>query len=120
MSLKESELERHLIQKLDDLKYTYRPDIRDKAALMRNFRQKFEALNQVQLTEAEFARLRDEIISPDVFQAARTLREYGYFQREDGSALHYMLVNLKHWCKNEFEVIHQLRINTDSSHHRYD
>ena len=37
-------------------------------------------------------------------------------QREDGSALHYMLVNLKHWCKNEFEVIHQLRINTDSSH----
>ena len=120
MSLKESELEHHLIQKLDDLKYRYRPDIRDKAALMGNFRQKFEALNQVQLTDAEFARLRDEIISPDVFQAARSLREYGYFQREDGSALHYMLVNLKHWCKNEFEVIHQLRINTDSSHHRYD
>ena len=120
MSLKESELERHLIQKLDDLKYRYRPDIRDKAALMGNFRQKFEALNQVQLTDAEFARLRDEIISPEVFLAARTLREYGYFQREDGSSLHYMLVNLKHWCKNEFEVIHQLRINTDSSHHRYD
>ncbi len=120
MSLKESELERHLIKKLDELKYRYRPDIRDKATLMQNFRQKFEALNQVQLTDAEFARLRDEIISPDVFQAARTLREYGYFQREDGSSLHYMLVNLKHWCKNEFEVIHQLRINTDSSHHRYD
>ena len=34
MSLKESELERHLIKKLDDLKYRYRPDIRDKAALM--------------------------------------------------------------------------------------
>ncbi|MEA3643945.1 MAG: HsdR family type I site-specific deoxyribonuclease, partial [Lamprobacter sp.] len=34
--------------------------------------------------------------------------------------LHYMLVNLKDWCKNHFEVIHQLRINTDSSHHRYD
>jgi type I restriction enzyme R subunit len=29
-------------------------------------------------------------------------------------------VNIKDWCKNEFEVINQLRINTDNSHHRYD
>ena len=31
-----------------------------------------------------------------------------------------MLVNIKDWCKNTFEVINQLRINTDYSHHRYD
>ncbi|MBP7949215.1 MAG: type I restriction endonuclease subunit R [Verrucomicrobiales bacterium] len=24
------------------------------------------------------------------------------------------------WCKNHFEVVHQLRLNTDNSHHRYD
>jgi len=30
------------------------------------------------------------------------------------------LVNIKNWCKNEFEVINQLRINTSNSHHRYD
>jgi type I restriction enzyme R subunit len=30
------------------------------------------------------------------------------------------LVNLKDWCKNDFEVVNQLRINTDNSHHRYD
>jgi type I restriction enzyme R subunit len=29
-------------------------------------------------------------------------------------------VNLKDWCKNHFEVINQLRINTDNSHHRFD
>ena len=29
-------------------------------------------------------------------------------------------MNLKDWCKNHFEVINQLRINTDYSHHRYD
>lgn len=120
MSLKESGLEQKFIDKLEDLKYIYRPDIRDKAALEQNFRQKFEALNHVRLTDAEFARLRDEIINADVFQAAKTLREYGYFQREDGTPLHYMLVNLKDWCKNDFEVISQLRINTDNSHHRYD
>ncbi|WP_286855283.1 type I restriction endonuclease subunit R [Marinobacter sp. UBA4489] len=120
MPLKESQIEQKLINKLEDLKYSYRPDIRDKAKLEQNFRDKFEALNRVRLTDAEFARLRDEIINADVFQAAKTLREYGYFQREDGTPLHYMLVNLKDWCKNDFEVINQLRINTDNSHHRYD
>lgn len=120
MSLKESQIEQKLIDKLEELKYVHRSDIRDKVTLERNFREKFEVLNRVRLTDAEFARLRDEIINADVFQAAKTLREYGYFQREDGTPLHYMLVNLKDWCKNDFEVINQLRINTDNSHHRYD
>lgn len=117
---KERDLEDELLKKLQELKYTYRPDIRDKDTLKQNFREKFQALNHVRLTDAEFARLHDEIINADVFQAAKTLREYGYFQREDGTPLHYMLVNLKDWCKNEFEVINQLRINTSNSHHRYD
>lgn len=120
MTFKENQIEQKLISKLEDLKYIYRPDIHDKITLEQNFREKFEALNRVHLTDAEFARLRDEIVNADVFQAAKTLREYGYFQREDGTPLHYMLVNLKDWCKNDFEVVSQLRINTDNSHHRYD
>ncbi len=117
---KELQIEESLIAKLEDLKYTYRPDIRDKVALEKNFREKFEALNRVNLTDAEFSRLRDEIVTADVFTAAQTLREQGYFQREDGTPLHYTLVNIKDWCKNEFEIVNQLRINTDNSHHRYD
>lgn len=117
---KELQIEEALIAKLKDLKYTYRPDIRDRAALEQNFREKFEALNRVHLTDSEFARLRDEIVNADVFTAAKTLRERNTFQREDGTPLQYTLVNIKDWCKNEFEVINQLRINTDNSHHRYD
>ncbi|OHU89206.1 MULTISPECIES: type I restriction endonuclease subunit R [Pseudoalteromonas] len=117
---KEQEIENALIAKLQDLKYTYREDIRDKASLEQNFRKKFEALNHVKLTDSEFARLRDEIVNSDVFVAAKTLRERNTFQREDGTPLQYTLVNIKDWCKNEFEVINQLRINTDNSHHRYD
>lgn len=117
---KEQEIENSLIAKLQDLKYTYREDIRDKASLEKNFREKFEALNHVRLTDSEFSRLRDEIVNSDVFAAAKTLRERNTFQREDGTPLQYTLVNIKDWCKNEFEVINQLRINTDNSHHRYD
>ncbi|MFZ1344380.1 type I restriction endonuclease subunit R [Thiothrix eikelboomii] len=120
MTTKENVIEQKLIEKLQDLKYTYRPDIRHNAALEHNFRQKFEALNRVNLTDAEFSRLRDEIITADVFTAAQALREKGKFNREDGTPLEYMLVNLRDWCKNDFEVINQLRINTDSSYHRYD
>src|ERR1039458_2619150 len=116
----ERQLEEQLIEKLRSLKYEYRTDIRDRATLERNFREKFEALNRVRLTEGEFPRLLEEITSPDVFTAARTLRERNSFIRDDDTPLNYTLVNIKDWCKNTFEVINQLRINTDYSHHRYD
>ncbi|RYZ20627.1 MAG: type I restriction endonuclease subunit R, partial [Chitinophagaceae bacterium] len=118
--MKESDIERLLIEKLDGLKYTVRTDIRDRAALEANFRLKFEELNRVRLTDAEFARLRDDIITPDVFSAAKLLRQRNDFTREDGTPLYYTLVNIKDWCKNDFEVVNQLRMNTHNSHHRYD
>ena len=116
----EQQIEHSFIDKLTGLKYEARSDIRDRAALEQNFRGKFEALNRVRLTDTEFARLLDEIVTPDVFTAAKTLRSINAFTRDDGTPLNYTLVNLKDWCKNHFEVINQLRINTDNSHHRYD
>jgi type I restriction enzyme R subunit len=118
--LNEPDIEYGFIGKLTDLKYTYRSDIRDRNALELNFRKKFETLNRVKLTDAEFSRLRDEIINPDVFQASKTLRQRNTFVREDDTPLHYTLVNIKDWCKNEFEVINQVRMNTQDSTHRYD
>ena len=120
MRIREATIEQELIEKLGELKYTLRPDIRDRAALERNFREKFEALNRVTLTDAEFARLLDEIVTPDVFAASQTLRHRNAFTRDDGTPLNYTLVNISDWCKNTFEVASQLRINTDYSHHRFD
>jgi type I restriction enzyme R subunit len=116
----EQQIEQALIEKLGELKYTYRPDISDRAALEANFRQHFETLNHVHLTDSEFARLLDGIVSPDVFAAAKHLREKNSFERDNGTPLYYTLVNIKDWCKNNFEVINQLRISTDYSHHRFD
>ncbi len=120
LAVKEEHIEYGFIGKLQSLKYEYRPDIRDRAALERNFREKFEALNRVHLSDGEFTRLLDDIVTPDVFTASRKLRERETFTRDDGSPLNYTLVNIKDWCKNSFEVVNQLRINTDYSHHRYD
>ena len=120
MTSSERELEEQLVQKLRDLKFEHRPEIRDRAALENNFREKFQALNHVKLTDGEFQRIIDEIVTPDVFTAARTLRGINSFTRDDGTPLNYTLVNIKDWCKNTFEVVSQLRINTDYSHHRFD
>jgi type I restriction enzyme R subunit len=117
---KENKIELEFIEKLKDLKYVYRDDIRTKEALNQNFRKKFEELNYVNLSDAEFARLLDSIITGDVYNSAKLLREKNTFIREDGTPLHYTLVNIKDWCKNSYEVINQLRINTDNSFHRYD
>lgn len=120
MTSTENRIEQELITRLGDLKYSYRPDIRDRAALEANFRAKFEALNRVRLTDSEFQRLLDSIITPDVYNAAQMLRNINSFERDDGTPLNTTLVNIRDWCKNDFEVINQLRINTDNSHHRYD
>jgi len=117
---KENQIEESLIEQLKGLKYIHRPDIVDRKTLEQNFKAKFEELNRVHLTDNEFLRLREEIIKPDIFAASKLLRERQYFQREDGIPLHYTLVNIKDWCKNDFEVISQLRINTENSHQRYD
>lgn len=120
MIVSENHIETLFIEKLVALKYTSRPDIRDRNALEANFRQKFEELNRVHLTDGEFSRLLEEITTPDVFAAAVTLRGRNSFTRDDGTPLNYTLVNIKDWCKNTFEVVNQLRINTDNSNHRYD
>lgn len=117
---KENQIEENLIKQLTELKYIFRSDIVDRKSLELNFKNKFETLNRVRLTENEYLRLREQIINPDVFTASKLLRERQYFQREDGTPLHYTLVNIKDWCKNDFEVISQLRINTENSNHRYD
>ena len=117
----ESQIENGFIRKLTaDLKYVYRDDIRDRQSLERNFREKFQTLNRVHLTDAEFTRLMEEITDSDVFASSKRLRERNTFFREDGTPLQYTLVNIKDWCKNDYEVIHQLRMNTRYSSHRYD
>ena len=116
----EKQIELSFIEKLKELKYIYREDIKDKASLEENFRRHFQELNRVRLSDSEFERLKESIITPDVFSAAKILRETNTFKRDDDTPLQYTLVNTNDWCKNEYEVINQLRINTENSHHRYD
>ncbi len=116
----EAQLEQQFLEKLQELKYTYRRDIHDLDSLEKNFREKFERLNFVTLSDSEFRKLLQENVTSDVFTASKHLREKQTFTRDDGTTFDYSLVNLRDWCKNEYEVINQLTINTANSSHRYD
>ena len=118
--IRERQIEDSFLQKLKDLKYSYRPDINNRATLEQNFREKFERLNRVHLTDSEFNRLLEDITDSDVFLSSKRLRERNTFIREDGTPLQYTLVNIKEWCKNDYEVVNQLRMNTRDSFQRYD
>lgn len=119
--IREKQIEDHLINKLScDLKYVYREDIYDRETLERNFREKFEYLNRVHLSDSEFTRLLEDITDPDVYVSSKRLRERNTFFREDGTPLQYTLVNIRNWCKNDYEVVRQLRINTRNSFQQYD
>lgn len=120
MNTSEKQIEDQLIAALQRVNYAYRDDIHDRDELEANFREKFQTLNRVHLTDAEFTRLLEEIITPDVFVASKRLRERNTFFREDGTPLQYTLVNIKEWCKNDYEVIRQFRTNTRNSYQCYD
>ncbi|WP_240811507.1 type I restriction endonuclease [Campylobacter helveticus] len=113
-------IEQNFIEKLKQLKYIYREDIKDRLSLEENFRIHFQKLNRINLSDSEFARLKESIITTNVFSAAKILRETNTFKRDDDTPLQYTLVNTNDWCKNKYEVINQFRINTENSHHRYD
>jgi type I restriction enzyme R subunit len=58
--VREQDIETAFQKTLESLKYCIRSDTRDRATLEQNFREKFESLNRVQLTDSEFARLLDD------------------------------------------------------------
>ena len=53
----EAQLEQQFLDKLKEMGYTYRSDIRDLDSLEKNFREKFERLNFVFLSDDEFRKL---------------------------------------------------------------
>jgi len=108
MILDEQQLEADLIEKLLGLKYEHRPDIRDHAALATNFRGKFQTLSHVKRTDGKSQSLLDEIVTPDVYSAARTLPTVTSFTRDDGTPLNYRLVNVKDRYRKTLKVVSRL------------
>ena len=95
MNTPESNLEKDLVAKLRDLKYDYRPDIHDRAALEANFRKSSKPSIGSRSRTASSGASSTGSSHRTCTKPRVSLRNREAFVRDDGTPLNYTLVNIK-------------------------
>ncbi|MGL5722505.1 MAG: type I restriction endonuclease subunit R, EcoR124 family, partial [Brevinema sp.] len=120
MLLEEQKLELAFIDKLVEMGYEYRKDIKTIDMLHQNFKEKIEYWNKIELSNREFEQILRDLLGKSVFDSTGLLHTKYTLQRDDDTSINLTLYDTKNWCQNTFEVVNQLRADHDLSHHRYD
>ncbi len=114
----EASLERGLIESLEKMNYQY-VFIPDFQALEDNFRQQLAKHNHTEFSNDEFRRILIHLEGGSTFEKAKKLRDRYELLREDGTVKYIEFLNKRDWCKNEFQVTHQVT-DRGKTHSRYD
>jgi type I restriction enzyme, R subunit len=107
MPQSELQLEKELIEQLEELGFE-RVSIPDTNTLLVNLRNQLEKFNQTHFSDSEFARILNHLHKGDRFQKAKTLRDRYALTRDDESTFYVRFFNMDKWCKNEYQVTHQV------------
>ncbi|MBQ9277506.1 MAG: type I restriction endonuclease subunit R [Lachnospiraceae bacterium] len=129
----ESAIEKRLIEQLcnEESQWTYRPDIRTEEDLWKNFKYILEQnnkakLNDIPLSESEFAKIKNDLSHASFYDAAKWLvgengKVYVHVQRGN-ETLHLVVVNNEHIAggTSVYEVINQYQAfkNEEDVHSR--
>jgi len=114
----ERQLEDALIEQLERLGFA--PVVlADADALIQNLRSQLEEFNKTAFSDSEFSKILNHLNKGDRFQKAKTLRDRYALTRDDETTFYIRFFNLDQWCKNEYQVTHQV---TQAGHYenRYD
>ena len=111
-------LEENLVQQLTTLGYE-RVNITTEEELLVNLKKQLEKHNKIQLSEKEFAQILNHLNKGNIFDRAKTLRTKLDYQKDNGEVGYLELLQLEHWCQNQFQVTHQVRME-GSYKNRYD
>ncbi|MEM1324545.1 MAG: type I restriction endonuclease subunit R [Bacteroidota bacterium] len=111
-------LENNLVQQLEALGYT-RVQIREEKDLLDNLKRQLEKHNGITLSDKEFQQVLHQLNKGNIFQRAATLRDRVLYRSDTGEAKTLQLLNLVHWCQNEYQVAQQINM-TGSYRNRYD
>ena len=118
MTQSEAQLEEALVTRLTGLGYE-RIAIRDSVELLANLKAQLEKHNKVSLSNSEFEAVLNHLDKGNVFDRAKTLRDRFALSRDDGSTVWLQFLNTEEWCRNEYQVTHQLT-QEGSYKNRYD
>ncbi len=114
----EQQLENALIAQLETLGWE-RVTIQGEADLVTNLQRQLEIHNKTTLSEAEFRQVLNKLARGNIFEKAKTLRDKVDFTRDDGTTGYIELINQTQWCKNQYQVTHQITME-GSYKNRYD
>lgn len=114
----EQQLENSLIAQLETLGWG-KVTITNEEDLLVNLKQQLEKHNKVLFSNYEFKQILNKIARGNIFEKAKILRDKVDYARDDGTTGYIELINQIHWCKNEYQVTHQITM-TGRYTNRYD
>jgi len=120
----EAALEREFIQDLINQGYEYLPKLTTPTAMLDNVREQLQILNDVQFSDAEWARLCEEYLDKPsdnhIDKTRKIHNDYIYdFVFDDGHIKNIYLVDKENVAKNKVQVISQFE-QTGTQANRYD
>lgn len=114
----EQTLENNLVAQLETLGFA-KASIPDEDALLINLKEQLQKHNNVMLTDQEFRQILNKLARGNIFEKAKILRDKVDYTREDGTTGYIELIDQIHWCKNQYQVTHQVTM-TGKYTNRYD
>jgi len=114
----EAVLEQNLVNQLEELGYT-KVAIKGEADLIANLKAQLEKHNSCSLSEREFKQVLHQLSKGNIYQKATTLRQKMVYRKENGEHGYLELLDQVHWCKNQYQVAHQITM-TGKYENRYD
>ncbi len=118
MTQTEQQLENALIAQLEDLGWD-KVTIADENDLLVNLKRQLEKHNKLLLSDLEFRQVLNKLARGNIFEKAKTLRDKVDYTRDDGTTGYIELINQIQWCKNQYQVTHQVTM-TGKYTNRYD
>jgi type I restriction enzyme R subunit len=114
----EQQLENALIAQLETLGWE-KVTIADEADLLVNLKRQLEKHNKMLLSDLEFRQVLNKLARGNIFEKAKTLRGKVDYTRDNGTTGYIELINQIQWCKNQYQVTHQVTM-TGKYTNRYD
>ncbi len=103
----EQQLEKNLIGQLEILGFTP-VTITDVAALENNLKAQLEKFNETTFSDREFERILNHLHKGNIFEKSKKLRDRFSLKRDDETSFSVRFFNMQMWCKNEYQVTHQV------------
>ena len=114
----EPALENKLIAQLQPLGFDY-VQVKDEKDLIANLKNQLEIHNKTELSDKEFKQVLNKLARGNIFEKAKILRDKVDYTKDDGTVGYIELIDLIHWCKNEYQVTHQVTMQGTYTN-RYD